>query len=128
MKRFFWAVLAFALTACASSARLATEDARSQRAQTDSATVNVYAGREIGRKYQVVGTVLAAADGESGERALAELRKEAAALGADAVVDLRLEIERGFWAAAVKATGLAVVSEGRAGATGAAGAGKGVSQ
>jgi hypothetical protein len=122
MKDLFRALvlLALPLAGCATSVRLPTEDARGNRAPRDPASVNVYAGREIGRKYQVVGAVTAAGDGEDGARALTELRKEAALLGADCVVDLRLEIERGFWSAAVKATGLAAVSDPAGKATGGA--------
>lgn len=105
------ALASLALGACTTTARLPTEDARRASPRQDPGSVQVFAGREIGRKYHMVGTVIAAGDGEDGHRALDGLRAEAAALGADAVVDLRLEIERGFWAAAVKATGLAVVSE-----------------
>jgi len=112
MRNLSWAFGLLLLSSCATSARLATEDARANRGAADPAAVNVYAGREIGRKYQVIGTVIAAGDGESGAKAMEELKKEAAFLGANAVVDLRLEIERGFWTAAVKASGLAVVAEG----------------
>ncbi|RZA00840.1 MAG: hypothetical protein EOP11_17915 [Proteobacteria bacterium] len=111
MKLIYIGFLALGFAGCASSSRLATEDSRGNRNASDPARVQVFAGKDIGAKYQILGGVMAVADGQSGEKALAELRREASLLGANAVVDLRVEIERGFWDAAVKATGLAVVKE-----------------
>ena len=102
------------LAGCTSTAHLLTEEGRGTPPVSEAAAsaaaekLPVYSGREPGRRYRVLGSVIAAADGLSGERALEHLREEAAKLGADAVTELRLEIEAGYWAMATKASGLAV--------------------
>ena len=46
--------------------------------------------------------------GSDAEKSVKELKKQAAQLGANAIVDLRLEIDYGYMEPAVKSTGMAV--------------------
>lgn len=98
-------------TACMSStsARLRTDDSADVlKAHDDVARVALYTQSEIGRPYTIVGIVVAAADaGDDPKGPVAMLRKEAAALGADAVVDVWMEAEYGNMTGAVKLSGLA---------------------
>jgi uncharacterized protein YbjQ (UPF0145 family) len=52
--------------------------------------------------------VAASSTGEQPERTASLLRAEAAGLGADAVVDVRMEMDMGYWLNAVKLSGVAV--------------------
>lgn len=99
------------LGGCASTAHLRTDDLRQTvQGARDPEKIAVYSSFEAGGKeYQVLGQVIAAADaGDDAYIAVEKLRKEAAELGADAVVQLRLEAEYGNWNTAIKATATAV--------------------
>lgn len=92
------------------TARLRTDDAGSLvLPPVNPATVIVSPFRDIGRPYDMVGVVIAASStGEQPARTLGLLREEAAALGADAVVDARMELVQGWWKRAMKVSGVAV--------------------
>lgn len=67
----------------------------------------------VGRPYDVLGVVVAASSlgNSNGDRTFVAyrlLQKEAAALGANAVIDVTMELDYGYWAFAVKASGMAV--------------------
>jgi hypothetical protein len=102
-----WVLLGLALSGCSTSAYYFSDDAAAARAHTKDTDVAVYAGHNIGARYRILGSVVGAGDG-NGESAIDEIKKAAAHLGADAVVDLKIAIVQGFWAPGVKATGLAV--------------------
>jgi len=100
-----------ALGGCSSTARLQTDDAPSGAlARTAAKDVAVYSTLDAaGKEYQVIGQVVASADaGDDASSAVDKLKEEAAALGATAVVQLRLEADMGYWNNAIKATATAV--------------------
>ncbi len=112
--------LCLAAIACGSGclgstvARLRTDDAPGvPAADVPPESIVVFPFTNIGRPYDVVGVVVAASSlgDSSGDRtfvAYKMLQKEAAALGADAIVGASMELEMGFWAFAVKVNGIAV--------------------
>jgi uncharacterized protein YbjQ (UPF0145 family) len=109
--RIITAILVLFISAgCSTVAHLRTDG------QSDSVTesvkakdVKVYVLRDIGKPYKIIGTVVASADaGENASVAVELLKGEAAALGAEAVVDLHLRVQQGYWRSAIEAVGLAV--------------------
>lgn len=102
-----------ALAGCASTAHLQTDDAVSlagTEAHVRPADVVVYSTANAnGKGYQVIGQVVASADaGDDAATAVDKLKEEAAALGADAIVQLRLEGALGYWTSGIRATATAV--------------------
>jgi len=63
----------------------------------DPARVPVIAGTRLERPYDVVGHVVTQKDGTDPREAADELRRLAAALGADAVIGVTLELGFGVW-------------------------------
>lgn len=114
----FWgrAALLCGTAGCLGStvARLRTDDAPNvQPANVSPESILVLPFTNVGRPYDVLGVVVAASSlGDStGDRTFVAyrlLQKEAAALGANAVIDVSMELEMGFWAFAVKVSGMAV--------------------
>jgi hypothetical protein len=90
--------------------RLRTDDAPGALlAPVSPERVVVYPTADIGRPYEIVGLVIAASStGDQPARTYALLQQEAASLGADAVVDARMEIDLGYWTYAAKISGIAV--------------------
>ncbi|AWG21201.1 hypothetical protein FFWV33_06460 [Flavobacterium faecale] len=103
------AVPCLILASCSSVGRLETSDSPTgQYPETNPADIVVYA-TQPDTKYTVIGQVVASADaGSDAKVPVALLKKQAAKLGADAIVDLTLEIGMGYWTNAIKATGTAV--------------------
>jgi hypothetical protein len=103
---------ALVLSGCLTSTtgRLLTDDTVAvPRPTTAAALVTLFPTLEIGRAYEIVGVVVAASStGEQPDRTASLLKAEAAALGADAVVDVRMEMDLGYWTNAVKLSGVAV--------------------
>lgn len=97
------------LSACSTSAQLRTDDAALVRAtETNPAAIEIYA-LTPGRAFDVLGPVVAAADGSSDPvDAMEDLREAAAELGATAVIETRIEGEYGYWDGAFKMSGIAV--------------------
>ena len=98
------------MISCSSVANIRTADNEDMTFEkTNANDVKVYSVSDIGKEYIVIGQVVASADaGSNSEKTVSYLKKEAAKLGADAVVDLRLEIDQGYWQNAIKAYGTAV--------------------
>jgi len=110
VRLFFIAVCLALLSSCSTVAAFKTADSGDASFDaTNAKDIKVYSVSDIGQEYQVIGQVVASADaGSNSEKAVNHLKKIAAKLGADAVVDLRLEISQGYWQNAIKATGTAV--------------------
>lgn len=95
-------------------AHLRTDDAPNvPSANIPPESILVLPFTNVGRPYDVLGIVVAASSlGDStGDRTFVAyrlLQKEAAALGANAIIDVSTELEAGFWAFAVKVSGMAV--------------------
>jgi hypothetical protein len=61
------------------------------------AQVRVLAGNDPGRPFEVVGLVVSQRDTSDPQELMGEMRRLAAAMGADAVIDLRLTLGFGVW-------------------------------
>jgi hypothetical protein len=70
--------------------------------------VRVLAASDPGRPFEVVGLVVSQQDTSDPRELMMELRRLAAAMGADAVVDLRLSLGFGVWNVGHHVTGTAV--------------------
>lgn len=99
------------LPACSTMAHVSTVDSgqRSVAAATTPGDVKVYSIHDIGKSYVVLGPVIVGKDaGTNSSGVVDDLRAEAAALGANAIVDLRLGFTMGFWNTGIVASGVAV--------------------
>lgn len=71
--------------------------------------VAVYATVKAPRAYKVIAELVAMCDaGQDAEVPIRILREEAARIGADAIINLRLNFGMGFWITGLKATATAV--------------------
>ncbi|MBN2411756.1 heavy metal-binding domain-containing protein [candidate division KSB1 bacterium] len=98
------------MAGCSSVAYIQTDDVTSEFTQKpDPDNIKVYSDGREELDYDVIGQVIADADaGSNAETAVTLLKKQAAQLGADAIINLRLEIDSGYWQSAIKATGTAI--------------------
>lgn len=102
-------IVGLILTSCSSVANLKTDNIQQNYAVTNSETIEVFSTDKIEKDYLIIGEVVASADaGEDAKIAVNHLKKEAAKLGADAIINLQLEIGYGNWTNAIKASGTAV--------------------
>ncbi|KAA3617816.1 MAG: hypothetical protein D8M58_00285 [Calditrichaeota bacterium] len=110
MRFFIVVIVAAMLVNCSSVAKFRTDDNPDLNLQQTSAKdIKVYSTSDIGREYVIIGQVVASADaGSNSEKSVVHLKKVAAKLGADAIIDLRLEISQGYWQNAIRAEGTAV--------------------
>lgn len=98
-----------ALFASCSSVHLLTADTDQRYSQTSPERIEVYSLDKIGKPYVIIGQVVANAEAFSDDPvSIDNLKKEAALIGADAIINLRLEIGEGFMTNTVIATGTAV--------------------
>ena len=74
----------------------------------EPARVRVLAASDPGRPYDVVGLVVSQQDTSDPQELMAELRRLAAGMGADAVVECRLTLGFGVWNIGHHVTGTAV--------------------
>jgi len=104
-------LLVIILVGCSSVAYIKTDDVPDEFTQTPNPDdIKVYSDDREEWDYYVIGQVIADADaGKNAETAVALLKKQAANLGADAIINLRLEIDTGYWQSAIKATGTAIM-------------------
>ncbi|MFA6456037.1 MAG: heavy metal-binding domain-containing protein [Bacteroidota bacterium] len=102
-------ICAVLLIGCSSVANVQTDDSPVTVQQSVAKNVKVYSTAKTGQEYIVLGEVVADADaGENAAPAVDKLKVEASKLGADAIINLRLEVDTGYWQNAIKATGTAV--------------------
>ena len=80
-----------------SVARLQTDDSNQLYSPTIFENIEVYSSEKTVKTYIVIGEVIACAEAfDDGSNSVKNLKKEAAKLGADGIVNLRLEIDHGF--------------------------------
>jgi hypothetical protein len=97
------------LASCSSVAFLPTNDQSEPYPPTNAKMVEVYSTKKVDAEYTVIGQVIASADaGSDAGKSVELLKKQAANLGADAVIELKLEIDLGYWSNAIKASGTAI--------------------
>ncbi|MCG9794114.1 hypothetical protein [Flavobacterium algicola] len=107
----YWIIPCLFFVSCSTVGHLKTSDnTTSDYPATNPNDVAVYSTvPNANTKYTVIGQVVVSADaGENAKKSVNLLKKEAALLGADAVIDLTLEIGMGYWTNAIKATGTAI--------------------
>jgi hypothetical protein len=110
MKKYILFLLCgFLIAGCSSVANIQTDDSPMKLEKSNAKDVKVYSTSKIGSEYTVLGEVVADVDaGENASKAVNKMKGEAAKLGADAVINLRLEIDTGYFQNAIKAYGTAV--------------------
>ncbi len=112
MKQILSSCLLFVIimTGCSSVGYIHTDDVSAEISpNTNPDNIKVYSDEQEELDYDVIGQVIADADaGSKAETAVNLLKKQAAQLGADAIINLRLEIDSGYWQSAIKATGTAI--------------------
>ncbi|MBI2428727.1 MAG: heavy metal-binding domain-containing protein [Ignavibacteriales bacterium] len=110
MKKLFLLLIAGVfISGCSSTANLQTDDEQVKFEKTDAKNIKVYSTANVGTEYTIIGQVVADVDaGENATKAVNKMKVEAAQLGADAVINFRLEIDTGYWQNAIKAYGTAV--------------------
>jgi uncharacterized protein YbjQ (UPF0145 family) len=109
-KLFVLLALIVLFTSCSTVSTIQTDDTIiSDIVPTNRDQVEVYSTKVTPKSYKIIGQVLACADaGKNSKKAVDLLKEQAALLGADAVIDLRLSITMGYWSNGIKATGTAV--------------------
>lgn len=109
-KLLFYLVLIIGIaTSCSSIAHLKTDDVSTNYKATNPNAIEVYSTEKAKDNYNIIGEVVASADaGKNAAKSVDLLKKEASRLGADAIVNLRLEIAYGGWSSGIKATGTAI--------------------
>ena len=102
-------IASIALASCSTSSFIRINNTATSYQSTSAESIEIYSLTEIGKEYEAIGQVTAAADaGENAIEAIKWLKIEAARMGADAVVNLELSFCNGFWTIAIKASGTAV--------------------
>lgn len=99
-----------AFTSCSTVSTLKTDDVQiSELAPTNIDAIEVYSTKTAPKDYKIIGQVIACADaGEDAEIAVKLLKEQAALLGADAIVELKLHFSMGYWSVGIKANGTAI--------------------
>jgi len=108
-KAINWIIPCLFLVSCSSVGHLYTSDITTTNyPETNPKEIIVYSTTP-NANYKVLGQLIASSDAGKNARIPVDLlKKEAALLGADAIINLRLEIGTGYWSNAIKATGTAV--------------------
>jgi hypothetical protein len=111
MKKNIIIVILFVLlfAGCSSSYGLRTNNTTKEYQRTSSSKIEIYSTDVAKKDYDIIGPVLGSADvGNSSDKPVLLLKREAAKLGADAVINLKLEYTMGVWAGGVLAKGIAI--------------------
>ena len=108
-KIIFYFSIILLLVSCSNSGYLRTNDTNKVQSITNANQVEVYSVSSIGKDYEIIGEVFASADaGENAEKPVKILKEKAAAIGADAIINLRLEFHEGYWSTGIRSIGTAV--------------------
>ena len=103
-------LLGVLLTGC-SVAHLHTDDTAQMYPPSNYENIEVYSTEQTGKSYIIIGEVVASvedfSDGD-GSGSVKYLKKEASKLGADGIINLKLEISEGILSNAVTSSGTAV--------------------
>lgn len=101
------------ISGCSTVANYKTDDSSLVgKSNLPADKVEVYSSKKTGKKYKIIGGVVSSADaGSNASTSVDLLKKEASKLGADAIIDLRLSIDQGYWTNAITSSGTAVAFE-----------------
>jgi hypothetical protein len=105
-KHALFGLVALSMEACTFGSTAALSPEHSPPRAPSS--VRVYATDRLDRPHDVIGFVAVQHDGTDGAEAVEELRKQAASMGADAVIGVTVQLGQGGWAFATHTTGTAV--------------------
>jgi len=110
IKPFTFLVLAGCLAlSCTSRGYLNLSEETRNTTITKAPEVAIYVTDEAGSPYDTIGAVIVSSDAANDATAtVAKLKTEAARLGADAIVNMKLRYSYGFWGLALEASGTAV--------------------
>jgi uncharacterized protein YbjQ (UPF0145 family) len=94
---------------CRTGAHIVLDNSAEIFAPTEYQTIEVFCKESTLKKQIIIGEVVVNIDAASNSKlAIKYLKKEAAALGAHAITNLRLEYDYGIWTNAISASGTAV--------------------
>ena len=97
------------LVASCSVAHLYTSESVIRYTPTDYEKIEIYVSETVEGEYTIVGEVIASAEDFNGsETSIKALKKEAAKLGANAVINLKMEIGHGYFGNSVISKGVAI--------------------
>lgn len=97
------------MLASCSVSHILTNDNTQRYQPTETENVEVFSSAKIDREYEIIGDVVSRVEDFNGANASVKyLKKEAAKIGADGIINLRLTIEQGYIGNGVEATGTAV--------------------
>ncbi len=103
------AVLLGALFIGCSVSHIITDDSNENYLPATEEMVEVYSTDKIDKEYVIIGEVLSSVESfNEAESAVRQLRKRAAKLGADGIINLRLRLTEGVLGEAVHAKGTAI--------------------
>jgi hypothetical protein len=103
------AVLLMIIFASCSVSHILTDDANGPYYPTDKKTIEVFSTDKTDRNYVIIGEVFASAEEFNGaESSVKHLKREAAKMGADGIINLRLRVSEGTFGNAVQAKGTAI--------------------
>ena len=104
-----FSLLCLFMASCTSRGYVKLDGSANQAALADATKVAVYSTEDAGKPYTAIGAVIVSADAANDAKpTVAKLKQEAAKLGADAIVNLKLRYSYGFWGLALEASGTAV--------------------
>ena len=108
-KILFPYVLLLIFSSCYSVSHLQSDELVKEYPETNPDKIDIYSTEKGVRSYSVVGAVVASADaGDRADIPVYYLKEQAAKMGADAIINLRLEYAVGYWSIAIRASGTAV--------------------
>lgn len=109
MKTPMLLLIGLLFTGCMSVATIVTDDNNQTYTATIPDQIAVYSTDKIGRPYSRIGEIVVSADaGNNASKSVNQLKVEASKLGADAIINLKLEVGLGYWSNSIKATGTAI--------------------
>ena len=100
--------LCIVFSSCIYSTALKTNDQPNSLPPGNASSIEVYSTETASNPYTVLGEVIASVDDSKADMATNLLKKRAAELGADAIVNLRLRYIPGVWTIGLNATATAV--------------------
>ncbi|QGY42200.1 hypothetical protein GM418_00575 [Maribellus comscasis] len=101
-------IIGVMLASC-SATHILTNDNTQRYLPNETKNIEVFSTSKIDREYVIIGDVVSRVEDFNGANASVKyLKKEAAKIGADGIINLRLSIERGYIGNGVEAKGTAV--------------------
>jgi uncharacterized protein YbjQ (UPF0145 family) len=102
------AILGIILTSC-SATHMLTDNSSQRYSPVNTENIVVYSRSDINRSYDVIGEVIAIVEAFSDDPVYIDhLKKEASQIGADAIINLKLELGDGMLSNTVTAYGTAI--------------------